>query len=307
MPYNFELMANYVGQERYGHASVVFDKRMWIIQGYSGSAALSNIGVSKDGVNWNWLAGSIIAPNPARYGHKVVEFNGELYMTGGLAGAVYCNDCWKSGNGTQWERITNSVWGNLLGRAFHEMMVLDGRMWLIGGNNASQDWHDIWSSVDGVTWSRVGPSTFNPPWIDRSGHACCVYDNRCWLTAGYCAETSAYQQDCWYTQNFVDWTRAELPVDFTARNLHTMTVYDAKMVVIGGSTSAGRVGATDLYYSAVGTQWKRGIQTLPFTRLGHTALEFDGRLWVIGGASGGTTATATVYRSNSMEWQDTKI
>ena len=309
MAYNFELITTYTGQERYGHASVVFDNRMWVIQGYSGSADYANIASSKDGVTWDWISGTTTAPTPARAYHKCVVFDNKLYLVGGMTSAsVYLNDCWMSGNGRDWTKLTNTVFGNLLGRACHEMVVYDGRMWIFGGNNATISYHDVWNSVDGVTWTKFSHS-MNLPWIDRDGHAACVFDSKVWLTAGYCLQTTTYQRDCWYTENFMDWTRTELPTDFVARSHHTMTVYDSKMVIIGGETANQRGAATtraDLYSSTVGTKWLERITTLPFSRTRHTALNFDGRLWVIAGDTG-TAATATVYRSNSMEWQDKKI
>lgn len=301
MAYSFELETTYTGQERHLHASVVFNNRMYVIQG-TNAAVQSNIGASDDGITWDWAGGGVQAPTNARYGHKVCVFNKEIYLVGGYDGSAYMNDCWRSGDGLNWTRLTNTVW-SVGGRRSHELVVFDGRMFLIGGLSSAGYHGDVWTSVDGTTWNLI-TTGLDLPWTERYGHACCVFDNRIWLTGGY-DFTAAVQSDVWATQNGIEWTRYELPADFAARVYHTMTVYDGKMVIIGGSSNIQGTALTDLYYSAVGTAWKRGIQTLPFSRYGHTTLDFNGRLYVLAGSS--TTYTATVYRSNSMEWQDQKI
>ena len=85
------------------------------------------------------------------------------------------------------------------GRSGHHFIVFHDRMFIIGGNYGClrpdmQFHNDVWTSQNGLTWERVVVNIVNPP---RSNFALAVFDDRIWLTGGYCSENDEYLNDMW--------------------------------------------------------------------------------------------------------------
>jgi FKBP-type peptidyl-prolyl cis-trans isomerase len=135
---------------RWGHVSVSFLGKIWILGGREKGNSLNDVWVSSNGRGWKKITDS--APWPARRGHGAVVFEEKLWLMGGLGGGLR-NDVWYSEDGESWHEATGAApWP---AREGHSTLVHDGRMWVIGGNTGDAEEgeiHDAWSSKDGVRW-----------------------------------------------------------------------------------------------------------------------------------------------------------
>ncbi|QCX01710.1 hypothetical protein FGM00_16910 [Aggregatimonas sangjinii] len=78
---------------------------------------------------------------------------------------------------------------------------------------------------------------------------------------------------------------------FPIRFKHTTTVYDDRMWVVGGATRNGVTNSlipyNDVWYSTDGIAWEEATENAAFSaRSGHVALNYEDKLWVIGGNDG---------------------
>ncbi|MCE5229284.1 hypothetical protein LLG95_06765 [bacterium] len=163
----------------------------------------------------------------------------------------------------------------------------------------------IWRSLDGRTWDRI---TDNPPFGKRDGHCLLVFNNKLWLLGG---SKDAYltnyqpQNDVWYTDDGLKWTRALEHAPWSARFDHAAVVFNNKMWIFGGSRSKG-VGSkrpdgsmNDVWYSSNGLTWTGtlwGVEWQP--RAGHEVIVYQNMLWLIGGNHFNDVWVST----NGLEW-----
>src|SRR5579872_3072411 len=84
---------------RTNHCTVSYNGALWVIGGYTGTAALNDVWKSTDGVHWtNVLADNASPPStqfPERYTSSCLVYNGALWLLGGYAGGPL-NDVWTS-------------------------------------------------------------------------------------------------------------------------------------------------------------------------------------------------------------------
>jgi hypothetical protein len=185
LPYTDSLATVAAGwSARWGHTSVVFDGKMWVIGGYDG-AYKNDVWYSSDGVTWTEATDNAGWDN--RYCHTSVVFDGKMWVIGGYDGA-YENDVWYSSDGENWTQATGAAgWS---ARAGHTSVVFDGKMWVIGGYDGAYK-KDVWYSSDGVTWTEA---TGAAGWTARRYHTSVVFDGKMWVIGGY---DGAYKKDVW--------------------------------------------------------------------------------------------------------------
>jgi hypothetical protein len=135
---------------RMGHCVVVFDNRMWVMGGASGTApfqTFSDVWSSADGVNWTQE--TPIAPWGPRVGHRAHVYNGSIRVIGGHddtppPDSGFLNDAWYSADGVNWIRQTSAApWE---GRGLCGSAVFNDRLWIAGGRSETNGFHDdVWS------------------------------------------------------------------------------------------------------------------------------------------------------------------
>ncbi|MFV2015415.1 MAG: kelch repeat-containing protein, partial [Candidatus Heimdallarchaeota archaeon] len=77
--------------ERYGHATVVFDNKVWILGG-SGGNGLNDIWSSADGINWREESSN--AAFPGRMNHRSITFDDKIWIISGWSTGSLLNDVW---------------------------------------------------------------------------------------------------------------------------------------------------------------------------------------------------------------------
>jgi len=199
-----EVTRHAAWSNRYDHASVVFNNKIWVIGGYNpgqvkGDTYYEDVWSSADGESWTLENGN--APWLGRRGHSVVVFDdgsGEaMYLTGGFSVneesgyRQYNNDVWKSSDGKNWNEIKPRVYpigdstytSDWFPRMNHSCLVANHNgtdyMYIIGGYTMLEDiggrysvkyFNDVWRSTDGVTWDSLAHNDYGI----RAEHAAAV-------------------------------------------------------------------------------------------------------------------------------------
>ena len=208
---------------RYGHSTLVFDNKMWVIGGYDGGR-LNDVWYSEDGITWK--EASSATNFGKRFGHTSVVFDNKMWVMGGSDD--YPNrfsDVWYSQDGITWtEATSNAAFGN---RYAHTSVVFDDKMWVIGGTDGYLS-NDIFYSIDGSTWTKA---TSNEGFSERYGHSTLVFDNRIWIIGGYDGDRL---NDVWYSTDGTNWTQEVSNGAFSGRYNHSSLIFDDKVWIIGG-------------------------------------------------------------------------
>jgi hypothetical protein len=188
------------------HSSVVFDNgtgpKMWILGGFDGTNALSDVWSSADGAHWAQAVPNA-SPNsfePVRLGHSSVVFNAgfgnAMWVLGGQSGTTILNDVWYSLDGSQWNQaVTNGSPNSFPPRFGQTSLVFDNAMWVIGGYNNAVPFNDVWYSTDGAHWNQAAiQESFSPRFL----HSSVVFNNSMWVIAGNNGSVT-YLNDIWHS------------------------------------------------------------------------------------------------------------
>jgi hypothetical protein len=261
---------------RYGHTSVVYDNKIWVIGGYSSTGIKRDAWYSTDGANWTQATSN--AGWSTRYRHTSVVYDNKIWVIGGYPD---CKDVWYSADGASWIRATaNAGWS---GRYGHTTIIFDNKIWVLGGQDSSGNRNDVWYSSDGVNWTQA---TANAGWSGRNSHTSIVFDNKMWVIGGW-NNVDRYN-DVWYSINGINWIQSTASAGWLARMNHTSMVLGGKIWIAGGSCIINSVETkvNDVWFSTDGANWTRACSTAEWSaRSGHTSVIYDNKMWVIGGYS----------------------
>jgi T5SS/PEP-CTERM-associated repeat protein len=283
---------------RYWPGAVVFNGRMWVLGGNTGSSYTNDVWSSSDGTNWTQATPA--APWSPRYGLRAVVFNGQMWVLGGNTGSSYTNDVWSSSDGTNWTQATPAAsWG---GRMEFASAVFNGRMWVLGGRVSNTSYfNDIWSSSDGTNWTQATPAA---SWSARGGLNTPVLDGQMWVLGG--SGYSGYFNDVWSSPDGTNWTQATPAASWSARDDDSAVVFNGQMWVLGGHTGSSPVN--DVWSSSDGTNWTQATAAAPWSpRFSFAAVVFNNQMWVLGGT--GSSPVNDVWAStpplgSTNSWTD---
>jgi hypothetical protein len=172
---------------RRGHASVVFNNKIWVLGGETSSGSKNDVWSSADGKIWNLETAA--AAWPARWGHSAAVLNNKIWVMGGASGfSEYKNDVWSSANGKDWTREKDAPWAARVAQA---AVAAQNKIFILGGlaNNYK---NDVWA-FDGTTWVK---QVENAQWAPRAGHTATFWKGTIWITGGY--NQSGYLNDVWF-------------------------------------------------------------------------------------------------------------
>jgi len=193
---------------RADHTSVVYDNKMWVIGGESGSTSQKHdIWYSSDGIIWTQAIAS--EHFSVREGHTNLVYNNKMWVIGGsysyqdvwnhipYIATVYHDDIWYSADGVTWtEAIDPAAFGKRYG---HTSLVYYDKMWVISGYSNSGSHYDytndVWYSSNGVEWTQATASAAFP---SRLSHTSVVYNNKMWIIGGY-KYPDGHMNDVWYS------------------------------------------------------------------------------------------------------------
>ena len=262
-------------EPRFGHSTVVFDNKMWVIGGTNISSQYKNdVWSSENGVDWTLVTGN--AAFTGRSFHVCLVHNNNIWVIGGWDG-VNVNDVWYSSNGADWTLATGNA--NFSARnSFGGVVYNSGggdEMWISGGWFAAA-LNDIWRSSDGVSWTLV---TSSPAFSDIYGHKVVNFNDgtgdKMWLVESETSMTT-YNSSDGAVWNSVSSGSPE------TRQYFSMEAYNNKMWLVAGSTASGCL--KDVWSSTDGTDWGLATGNASFSeRYSHSGVVFNNKIWTIGG------------------------
>jgi len=219
----------------YGHSSVVFDNKLWVIGGKLANGGLpGEIWSSPDGQNWQKNTSH---PFLQRHYQASTVFKNRIWIVGGLgdAGNEPCfQDVWSSADGSKWDLMTETP--GFRSRYGHGLVVHNGRMWVIAGYydglQGSASMRDAWVTADGRKWDNVTESAgFSR---DRF-HSFVVYDNRIWAIGGYSKKITGFS-DVWSTSDGTEWKHMSGEDKSAGKFYNTAVVFDNRIWLHPGDT-----------------------------------------------------------------------
>ncbi|MDB4293449.1 hypothetical protein N9954_08590, partial [Maribacter sp.] len=119
---------------RYGHSTVVFDDKLWVIGGYDGANYLNDVwytdGNESSSGELLWIEVIQEKAFPKRLSHQSVVFDDKIWIFGGGDGSAL-SDIWYSEDGANWVPFFGSM--NFTGRVRPTVTVFEDKMFMIGG------------------------------------------------------------------------------------------------------------------------------------------------------------------------------
>jgi hypothetical protein len=262
----------------------------WHTAGWGASPAgdITNavLASDNDGATWTELQARVADPPTsgasARFkpGHNagvtLHTHSGTLYVywigTDANAGASRDGGVWRAtaasldvGGTPLWERISTAA--PTADRSLFGVASYGGNLYVLGGQLTLSDEgsasNDVYRSTDGgVTWTQLADA----PWTGRTVFDPVVFGGFLWVISGgvYGASNIRYE-DVWKFDG-TTWTEvlAEGHSQFDGRIYHTNLVFDGRMWMINGVTSAGGNGVAQVHSSADGATWTAAQMTIPW-------------------------------------------
>ncbi|MCA8935090.1 MAG: putative Ig domain-containing protein [Planctomycetes bacterium] len=291
---NWTLETNAVGWgSKSTHSAVAFNGKIWVTGGDNDSAEVWS---SPDGIAWTLETST---PGWAgRENHTSVVLNGEMLVIGGYSDSIdeVKNDVWSSTDGLNWTaKTTQAGWG---GRRGHTSVVLGGSVYVIGGSYIVLQTSQLtvfavcdndWASSDAVNWTQAGGNT---SWIGRHDFRAVEFRSRMWVVGGSVRHASGVSNlmnnEVWSSANGRDW-RFETIAPFGGRTNFALASFNGKLWVIGGygvDADNGEGTCNDIWSTVDGINWTLETASAAFSRReAVTAVEFNNRLWLVGGLS----------------------
>jgi dihydrofolate reductase len=188
----------------------------------------------------------------------------------------------------------------------HSSVAFGGKLWVIAGSGFFGSEDDVWSSADGKTWTEVTKDS-SKKFTARNNHRSVVFDGKMWAIGG---THGGNQNDVWSSTNGKTWTQVKpnnsdgfsARQDFTAVVFNDATGTGEKIYVIGGRDSSN---TNDVWSSTNGKTWDEVTDNAAFSaRQGHSSVNFDNKIWVIGGFDGSSPTNSVWSSANGKDWTE---
>lgn len=154
--------------KRYGHSTLFFNNKFWLMGGRDYTTDFNDIWNSSDGVVWYKVVDN--APWFARAMFGAIVFNGEMWVIGGSSvGNVFFEDVWHSSDGINW--VKNSDLPSECGkRDTFQLVVYRSYLCLLGGRSDDGTVkNDVLYTEDGDLWAQDNPNLIDTNIYDVSG------------------------------------------------------------------------------------------------------------------------------------------
>jgi len=286
---------------RFDHQCVAYADKLWLFGGEVNGQFLADIWSSEDGITWTQHTDS--APWGGRSGHQILQHDGALWLIGGTVHDGRNQDpddtVWRSTDGLGWEKVDSTL---PLKIQLHSAAVFRGAMWVGCGeikepaNGFTVEFADLWHSADAASWTAMLPDVQVPEgymfdFVPHEGK---------WFAFNGRSTRHAYYS----ASEPLAWSPPGQAPDWQVRHLPAITSFCGKLWMMGG-IGPGRVPENSVWSSEHGMEWTQELEhgEAPWPgRMGATALEFQDRLWLLGG-TGDIGIRSDVWNSpDGREW-----
>ncbi|MBI4248989.1 MAG: hypothetical protein HY611_05755, partial [Elusimicrobia bacterium] len=289
---------------RTDHATVVYSSYGYVIGGYDGAGAKTEVYFAAIGPDGKLAAGgswtATTALSAARRLHSAVVSSSYVFVTGGgTAEGSPSNTVFSAPINTDG---TLGSWNNLTpatplpsAREKHASVVFGGNLFVTGGNNSGAQTTvfsaPIYSSGTLGAWTTLGGGSSLP--AARHSHASIVVSSFVYAVGGYgtVASSYVYVATVFSSGTVGSWTQTtSLPEGHYG---HRVLAFNNRLYALGGK-NASDADSADVYSAAIGPDGVLGSWTtqtaLAAVRTRHSAIAFNNRAYVIGGDAGGASA-----------------
>jgi hypothetical protein len=258
-----------------------------------------------DQSTYQWQSVTKQAAFQTRDGAIPAVINNRMFLFGGWNPAEKeqtNNEIWSSEDGKEWKFLGNAPWErrHCSGRASFK-----NKFWIIGGDcNQGHYQNDIWATEDGVNWVKVLDSI---PWIPRMNFGVQVFDNKIWLVGGErinvtVAEEKQAFNDVYYSEDGIHWKKSGAAIPGQRAHLGKFSGMN-KLFLLGGSQYHNQNTTNDVWTSKDGKKWDMVLKTTPWKKLCFSnVIEFDDKLWVIGGSGPSGNSNEVWYTADGFNW-----
>jgi hypothetical protein len=213
-------------------------------------------------------------------------FKDQLWVIGGGRGATktnpgfYLDDVWVSRNGMDWKQAVKKA--AFPARVNPVCLVFGDKMWVMGGfgiepSGKTVEYRDVWSSPDGIDWQK---ETGNLP-LKGERLSGVVFGGRMWLFRGVLASS----------RDGVTWTVEPAVPSVSGFDGAALAAYKDRLWLFCDQPPAGMTAQqafeSGVFVTKDGKSWGHpflGSEVFWLRGVGPTFVEFDEKLWLLGGA-----------------------
>ncbi len=139
------------------------------------------------------------------------------------------------------------------------------------------------TALHGQDWTLVA----NAPWTPRDSQGEVVFRNRLWIFGGWFNSFEAPPRDVWSSADGQQWERVTAEAPWLHSDLPMTLSFRNRMWMMGGWYNGrlpGHSASNAVWSSTDGKQWTQTTAAAGWSpRLAAAAVEFKGRMWVLGG------------------------
>jgi hypothetical protein len=301
------------------HSTSIYNGRIYVLGGTDASVVTDSVyfaDINVNGTLSNWVQTTSL-PKTLR-GHTSSVHNGRIYVVGGYDSVNATNSVYVSvinTNGTlgSWVQTT-SVPLRLYG---HATVVYKNHIYVSGGLGTGGFQKKVYVATINADGSLSAWDTHSNDGQELTqatyGHAASVYNGRMYILGGL---TASGEVDTVYvtTMNadgtLTGWT-STTPL-LQIRQGHTASIHQGTIYITGGYNFQAPGYRNIVYKATINadgllSSWTTLSTTpLPQPLLHHTAIVYDGRLFILGGTNLNSVQN-TVYVTNFLDTQYTNI
>ncbi len=232
-------------------------------------------------------------------------YNYPVYVAQGKMWAMHAENIWSSTDGKKWVKselptIRKNVYQS-------EYVQFKDSIYALGDNSGNYEKMrfspKIRRTTDFKKWETLS-GTSNLP--GRIFYGLVVFKDKIWLLGGF--DGTTYHNDIWSSADGVTWTRVVKNAAWSPRNIGTITVFNDKILIIGGGTIDGTPNSNpdsdkEIWTSADGVTWSKVASDLQ-KRAGGSPVVFDSKLWLVGANRDGSFARSSLVSEDGISWKE---
>ena len=232
---------------------------------------------------------------------SLIVFKNKMWVIGGFNDQ---NNNWSkkvfySSDGITWEEAGNDSLPYPISSP--SAVVFNNKMWVTGGNYRANFYKKVIYSEDGINWTGAEQDV-----LPESIEASFVFNNKIWVLGR--------SGKIYFSENGLNWSFVGNKPSNIA--FPTPAVFDNKIWLIGGvdlTQFSPEKLSKRIYYTNDGITWNEigpnwsepGTVGLPVGIKFHQIINFDNKIWIIGGTIGEykTSNQKLYYSSDGVHWQ----